>query len=1844
MKRILLLSLSLLAIFLHSCKDRNDINQILVDSGFTKYVNAFTSGVVSSQTNIRIVLAEPNENAKEGELLADGIIELDPSVDGQAIWLDNQTIEFRPNEKLKSGKTYTVEFQLSEIMEVGKEFETMEFAFTVIRQSLFVSVDGLKTPDVEVLETQELFGKVRTSDNASNKDIEKCLKAQQDGKDLVVQWTHGENSKVHAFKVLNIERGNKESFVELEWKGEPIGADVSEEKEVRVPPLGEFTLTQISTQRDPALHFSILLSDPINTNQDLTGLVYLRSGKKLRLTVDKNEIKAFPVKKLSSEEVVIVDKAILNILGNQLQESYERKVSFNLVNPAVELIGDGVIMPSSGNITFPFRAVNLKAVNLRVIRVYEESVPQFMQVNQLDGYDELTRVGSLVYDGVIDLVSDQAIDYGVWNNFSIDVANIVKTEPGAIYRVMISFERYQSLFPCGDNEENIKPLKKRKLNFIDGKSYFNPNNWYEGHYDWSEKDDPCSNSYYQYYDRAVSANLIASNIGMIAKESSDDTYDVIITDLRTSEPLGGVKVKALNFQNKEIGEGETNGDGIVRFETKSKPYLLIAENGDQKGYLRVDNGSALSVSLFEVGGKEIQKGIKGFIYGERGVWRPGDSMHLSFILEDKLNSLPESHPVVLELYDPKGKLYDKRVKSKGVKGMYYFKMYTEASDITGIWKAKVMVGNSSFYKSLKVETIKPNRMKIDFEMDEVISSKASVSTTLKADWLYGSPATNLRAIVEASLSNMNTTFDGYENYQFDDRSKRFYGSDPIEVSGNTNGNGQLKLNFPIKEPNSVPGMLKLKFNTKVFESGGEFSQDYLSVKYSPYRSYVGIKIEAGQNWMNALNTESENTIALAALSENGEKLSRKIKLSVYKLGWRWWWEGNGDNELTQYINSYDKSLLQTFNASIDNGKGMFALKFDKPTWGRLLIVAEDPTSGHSASQLVYADYPGWWSSDGGGTEAASMLSIESDQEAYEVGEEATLSVPSGGVGNIYVTIEKGDKIVDQFWVDAEKESTKFKVKTNKNMAPNVYVTATLVQPHAQTENSLPIRLYGVLPITVNDPNTHLNPKLKAPAEIRPESSFEFQVSEDNKKPMSYSVAVVDEGLLSLTRFKTPNPWNTFYSKEALKVRSWDMYKYVMSAKTGKMIPLLAVGGDEALNFEDEKDANRFKAVVSYLGPFHLKGGKTNTHKIDIPNYVGAVRLMVVAGHEGAYGAAEKEIKVKQPLMVLSTLPRVLGPSEKVRIPVNVISMQDKAQTVDVKVSTNDLLAVSGPSSKKVRFEKAGEKTVYFEYEVARKLGIAKFRVDVSSGSNTAFEELELSVRAPNPHISKVTTSAIESGQNWSSQYSSIGIQGSNATTFTVSRIPEMNLQKQVDYLIRYPHGCIEQTTSAAFPQLFLSKLMDLTEEQKAEIQNNVVAALNKLRNFQMSDGGLSYWPSSSRYSEWGTNYAGHFMVEAKEKGYDLPPGLYEQWLKFQKKKAADWNRDSYNEWGRYGGDLVQAYRLYTLALAGEGEIGAMNRLKNDTKLSQISAWRLAAAYAIIGRMDAAKELASGDVKIAPYRETSYTYGSNLRDLAMIIETMAYLKEMDRGAALIKELANDLKTGWHSTQTRAYSLLAISKFIGKSDGKGDISIDLKVNGKDYSINTEIPIYRIEIPKADLNSGNIKLDNKSEQLLFVSLVQSGVPVEMDQAPLMDDLFMDITYKKLDGSPLNVSKLQQGQDFKAVVSIRHPGIRNHYKEVALNQIFPSGWQIINSRLNDESAVNSKLTFQDIRDDRVYSYFDLSKNKSITIEVLLNATYCGKFYQAGVFCAPMYDESIQALEPGQWVEVVPAEGKLVQ
>lgn len=1833
-------SMIILCIAIFSCtEDKKKRRKI--DPGFGAYISAYTSGLISKKARITVKLAKPY--SKKIELntpIEERLFDFDPGIDGEAYWTDNQTIEFVPEDILPSGKNYEATFFVNKITDVADKFKEFKFDFKVIQQDFHVSIDGLSAYSNKQLEKQQLKGNVVFADVVDGNKVNTIVTAKQGDRSLTINWIP-KSDKLYEFTVDTIWRGEDESEVLLQWNGKNLNIEKELETEVEIPAIGDFKITRAFVVQRPEQYVEVRFSDPIS-NQNLDGLIEVKGSKRVRYIIEGNVLKIYPNRHLNGNHMVEIMAGIKNVNGYKMKDDYSKKLRFEQLKPAVKLVGKGVIVPSSKGLIIPFEAVSLRAVDLYITKVFTNNIIQFFQSNNYDGDYSLNRVGRNVVRKRLNLEKLTKENLHEWNRFHIDLADVMVVDPGAIYRVELRFKKDYSLYGCA---EELKPLDDFEAEIeaedwsVDGgyNDY-----WDDYYYDWDHRDDPCHSAYYSRNKCKDERNVMASNLGVITKIGADKKVHVIVNDLTTTEPVKGAKIELFDYQQQLIAQDETNGDGVAMIHATRKPFMAIATYENQKGYLRLDDGSALSMSKFDIYGAAVKDGIKGLIYGERGVWRPGDSLYLTFVKEDKEQILPDDHPVSFELTNPQGQIVHRMVKNQSVNGFYDFRTATTPDAITGNYTAKVKIGNRSFYRPVKIETVKPNRLKIYLDFGgKVIKKNSDFLGDLEVKWLHGATAGKLKTKVNAKVSHSRTSFDQFRNYHFDDLTKNFSDDEFTIFDSKLDANGKASIDPELTYSHSAPGMINVSFNTKVFEPGGNFSVDRYTVKYSPYESYAGVNIPKGTLWGNALATDKKHTIDIVTLNEEGKKVNRdNVVVKLYKISWRWWWD-RYDNDNVNFLGRSSTVKVEEDKIDTENGLGKFEFKVDDEAWGRYLIHVTDPVSGHTTSKVFYMDLPYWARGNRKNNENATMLGFSSDKEEYKVGEKAKITFPSPDNGRALVCIENGTKVLEKYWVETSKGETKFEFEITEGMAPNVFCNVMLLQPHESTTNDQPIRMFGVIPLMVEDEATRLEPVLKTDEVFRPETSTTITVEEKNDRKMTYTLAIVDEGLLDLTRFKTPDLWKYFYAREALGVKTWDLYDYVMGAYGGELDKLLAIGGDEENGKKKDRKANRFKPMVRFLGPFELDGGDKAKHKIDIPNYVGSVRVMVVAGQDGTYGKAEKAVPVRTPLMVLGTLPRVLSPGETVKLPVNVFAMEDNVKNVKIEVKSNDLLKLTGSSIQQLKFDKVGDKVANFEFKVAEKLGIGKVNIVAKSGKHEAKFEVELDVRTPNSPSVRVVDTLIEPGATWNADYTYFGVEGTNKGYLEISKMPSMNLERRLDYLIRYPHGCVEQTTSSVFPQLYLSSLMDLKEVELNRIENNVKSGIDRLRSFQTSSGGFSYWPGETYVNDWGTNYASHFLLEAEKKGYTLPIGMRNEFINYQKDRARNWSNSQNRNYENI--QLIQAYRLYVLALANEAELGAMNRLRELPQLNQEAKWRLAAAYQMAGQPEVAVQLIEGlTTHVKPYRELSYTYGSNIRDEAMILETLSHMKKLDKAAPIAIQLAEKSKSNrWMSTQTTAYMLVAVSTFLGDQKQGNSMEFETIVTDLDEEdIDTEKTVFKQKFSDAK-KSGKVSVKNTGDGKLFVRMVTEGVAVAGNEINSSENVKMTINYTDMDGNTIDVKKIKQSTDFIAEVVVFNPGTRGYLKEMAINQLFPSGWEIINNRMEagPDMLKGSIPTYQDIRDDRVYSYFNIASGKTKRFKIQLNATYMGRFYLPGVVCEAMYDNTINSQVAGKWVEVIPAE-----
>jgi uncharacterized protein YfaS (alpha-2-macroglobulin family) len=502
----------------------------------------------------------------------------------------------------------------------------------------------------------------------------------------------------------------------------------------------------------------------------------------------------------------------------------------------------------------------------------------------------------------------------------------------------------------------------------------------------------------------------------------------------------------------------------------------------------------------------------------------------------------------------------------------------------------------------------------------------------------------------------------------------------------------------------------------------------------------------------------------------------------------------------------------------------------------------------------------------------------------------------------------------------------------------------------------------------------------------------------------------------------------------------------------------------------------------------------------------------------------------------------------------------------------------------------------------------------------------------------------------------------------------VNADGRLEYLIHYPHGCIEQTTSAAFPQLYLPALIKLDTNRRLRVENNIRAGIARIRSMQHTSGGFSYWPGVwstdpdlDWRNDWGTTYAGHFMIEAEKAGYALPGDMKAAWLRYQKQHAQNWTPYTrVREDGESGPSradaarYAQAYRLYTLALAGQPEIGAMNRLRENKGLMMGERWLLASAYQLAGKPDVAKSMAgTGTVQAFVFPDSNpYTFGSLLRDRAIVLQALTLLGRDAEANALVEEISAQLSSeDWYSTQSVAFALVAVAQNTGTKPFAG-FAFDYSAGKATATVKAEAPLATVKLAAPPAGGLPLSVKNDGDRKLFVTASVRAVPRSGEEDASAKGLLVTVSYTDADGEAVDIAKVPQGMDLIAQVSVKNLGKRR-LDNLALTQILPAGWEIRNDRLEgadttgERSVENPRAAFWwapaewreqsmrtaeyvDIRDDRVNRYFGLRPSETIYFETRVNAAYIGRYYLPGASVEAMYDATQQARLKGQWVEVV--------
>jgi len=1770
-------------------------------------LDGFTSGAIAKGEPIvvRFKGAEVMK-VKYGEELPAKAFNFKPSLKGKAVWIDENTVGFQYDD-IDPNQNYTCDFRISDFVEVN-EAEPLQFGFAVRRQNF--SLVGSYPVCVEADKMGYILRVAFV--NPIEDDVEQIVDASTKKNYTVTSTALGTN--LYDIEIQGINRKDAEYTLKVTLDGAAIEANKSTTYELPIYAKDDFKPVQFNVDNNLG-QGTLYFSQPLKQGQNLNGFINFNCKIGYRSDIQDNKV-TFYFDKTSvysyylDEMEMTVASGIRSANDQVLQE--EAKFDFNLTDyePKVRWTDDGVIIPNVDETTVYFDAVCLNSVTLRIIRIFDDNILSFLQDNELNETYGVRKAGRL--EKKIRLQIDNPYPTQ-WKTFPIVLSDYIKVEPGAMYQLSLDFGPADYTFASEEMKAEESDNAKIEADFWDGQRSDYKKFRYDGN--WG---DP--NGYYFYNYVEQRKNIVVSDLAVTAKMGRNDVVDVFVYRISDAMPASGAQVTAYSFQKVELAKGSVDGNGYARLQCANRPAFVVAtDRKGSKSVLKLTDGNSLSYSRFDVSGESIDKGVSGFAYTNRGVWRPGDEIQINLMLNDLENALPENYPVVLEITDATGRLYAKQVNTKPVNDIYCFRVQTNVSDETGLWLARFKVGNNVITKNLRVETVKPNRLEIKFDLPEVISLSNNDRVALTSKWLNGMKANGLKAEVDVVVRGGQTSFKNFKNYTFVNETQSFEPQEVSLFSGKLNSEGVADVGFgPLKDVYASQ-MMNGTFTVKVFEQGGDFSIASFRTQISPYSRYVGVELpEVTAKYGSYYDTNKDWTFNIAMVSEDGTTYKPTVQLeyALYRLDSYWWWSSEDEWTLQRYATG-------TYKAPVENGtltcNGTTSVKFNIPDdkWGSYLFVVNDKQGGNMFAKVISFDWGYGHSSSASG--APAQLSMKATADSYQVGEKIVVTFPANEQAKALVTVEANDKVMQTMLVDNLGKEGKVEIVATDEMIPNVYVYVALIQPH-DANNDMPIRLYGVVPVKVENKKLQLQPNIAVPETANTKKTLEVKVSEANKQAMTYTLAIVDEGILGLTNFSTPNPYGYFNSKQALSVRTWDNYASVVDAFSGELGSVYAIGGDGIINQEVTLD-NRFKAYAVTLGPFELKAGETNTHSFEVPQCSGALRFMVVAkGNAKAFGSAEKRMTVVDPITLYASAPRVVAPGDELNLKVQVQAPTMKNKTLQVKFDNKNLEPV-GTLPTTVQIDGNGEGIVAVRTSIPKTLGNAELKLLVTGDGYTAESSTLMPIRMPNAERRNTITKEVEAGQTVTVPFELAGMEGTQHGNITISSLLPVDLFGRLDYLMDYPHGCLEQTTSKAFPQLYLNYFVQLDDKDKENMKNNIEAAITNLNNYRKSDNSMTNWVGGNYTDPWTEIYALHFLVEANKQGFNVPQYFLDGLLNYQANRAKQWkNNPDYKQ-----GETIQAYRLFVLALAGKAEMGAMNRFKEIDMNYSLTKALAAAAFALTGKTTIAQNLLPAFEEGKSMSDYYTSFGSRTRDLAFYTYVQM-LCDVDA-----QTVQNNINTAcrmlssnrWMDTQTTAFSLFVLGKYAEKMNvANTNLSATVKVNGEERTLNANMASVGFGFtPK--LGGNTVEIKNNTNQKMIANLFTKTSVAEYDMNESGNFITMSVSYFDKNGNAVNPANLAVGTDVRVQMTVNNPS-EYQVTELALSYYLPSGWELVNERVNGEMTGNEGAKHIDLRDDRAYFYFDLMPRSKKTFTLKVNATYEGNYMIPAVRCEDMYNNEI--------------------
>ena len=1713
-------------------------------------------------------------------------VEITPAVRGLFRWSNSNTLSFSPAQGFSPGTEYTAVLTKQLLKYTNKKYsintETVKFhtAELMVTATHLSWTRGKNAANIMV-QLDMSFNYDVDLTQAANK-----LKLSSNGTPVNISVANSGTGKILSLQFMPVNDKDEETPLKIDLAkgiavvGSKYVSATDTSLVAGIPSRYNLSITSVTAQHTGTEGIvTVTTSQPV-METDLKNMVSFDPSVHFDLAVNDGGFTITSSAFLASQLYQLnIAQGLVGAFGGKLKSAYSEQVSFGKLRPSISFANSkGMYISSAGYKNLQLSIINVSGVEVSVIKVYENNLEHFMRRDKSEDYhyDEKEEEGS---------------DFQYY-----DTQNLGDTIFHKTYETSKLPQQNAARLLHLDFEDRIKDYNGVYVILVRSKEQ----NWVQ-----------------------ESKILAISDIGLIVKEERDNIY-VFANSIHTTASMPGVKVSFISTNNQKLFTATTDADGMVVFKnisTASPGFhvgMVTAKMNDDFSFVWFDK-TRIGTSRFDVGGRRPNEtGLIAMIYPERNLYRPGETIHLSTIVRDETWQPQADVPVKIKLTMPNGKEFGLLRKILNEQGSCEVQFAPPPTAITGNYVVEVFTGNDVLLNSynISVEEFMPDRMKVSLKLDKDEYREGDViNASIQADNLFGTPAAGRNYQCELNLSKSTFTSDKFPDFDFSIKNDLHFNTDNHE--GKTNDKGGAAETFKLDAAMANSGMMDGNVMATVFDETGRPLHRYARFVVYTQQLFAGIRSE-----QEFVSSRQPVKLGLIALDKTGAARQTELEVEVIRKDWHTVIQQNGSSY--RYVSVSNDRVITHQRVQVQGANTQYY--FTPQESGQYEVRVFAKGSNTYVSKMLYAY--GWGDTQYTSFEVNNEGNVEmkTDKKEYNTGDNVKVLLTTPFEGKMLVTLER-DHMIKYYYLNTKNKSASFSFTADEASMPNVYVTATLFRPMDGSDMPLTVA-HGFKSISVVNKSTELPVTVNVAEKSR---SKMVQTITVKTVPNAYvTIAAVDEGILQVKNFATPDPYNFFYQKVALAVNSYDIYPWLLpEIKT----TLSSSGGDGADNEGGRVNpmfVNRVKNVSFWSGIKQADGNGNVKYDIDIPQFSGDLRVMALAYKNKGFGSADKHMKVADPVVISTALPRFLSPKDEVVMPVSMSNTTNKAATATVTVKVTGPLGVQGQETQTVELPANREGRSVFTLQAQPAIGAATVTVTVRALGENFINETDISVRPP-ASLQKLTGSGFaQENRTTPIDVKNAMIPSSMTGKLVTGKSPLTQFSKNIQSLVQYPYGCVEQTTSAAFPQLYyadLVKSMNGTDDKNINPAYNVQQAITKLQSMQEGDGGLSYWPQGGYVSWWGSVYACHFLLEARKAGYDVNAHTLERLQEYLKYKLYKKEIITFFYNGNSKKDVAPEeipYSLYVLALAGQSQQASMNYYKAHQELLTLDGkYMLAGAYSLSGQPSQARQVLppafAGEIPDHVFSGSFYSY---IRDEALSLNVLLDIDPNNAQVGVMaRHLADQLsKERYLSTQENVFSILALGKIL-KASNQTNATATVTANGKAIGSTTGQPL-TLDL-KGRANDA-IALQLKGKGGYYYSWEVDGITA--DGSYKEEDSYLKVRRTFYDRNGHEMGNTFRQNDLVVVKLTLTAQYEGAIDNIAITDMLPAGFEIENTRLSEMPKMDwikeqSKPDYVDIRDDRINLFTSISGGTNKVFYYMVRAVSPGTYQLGPVQADAMYN-----------------------